>query len=295
MNRLTFIRCVSVALVLLLASVSSGCIKGGSAENCGTRATVTVNVATAHDMLSIERIMLYIYDSHQILLDSILTQVGKYHELNYPESPTLTVLAVANTFPSDVRVSPLIKGQSRLSEGYIALKSRSMTKAPMAIYLSPTDIFMGSKEILSGSRQESYFIPISRQVASMNITARGLNRNSGTYEYVVGTTKNKMAFTNELFGDDVGYLPPASFNVNNEFVAPSFTLYPSMQGELLHIRLLRNGVTFYEVSSVNGEPLYAIADQMVNVLLDFTSPNNINVGVVRTKWGNVYSWGKEFY
>lgn len=288
---------IYIAAICLILPVITGCIRDSKSDCPGI--VVRVEVATAGDEPAIEDVMLYIFDENGRFLDSLATELGRDEPLFFPGTGTLTVVAWCNTRGGAVNVSPLT-GSSTFSDGAVSLKRMpgSSLPVPMDLYHSPDDLFFGSVIAANNLLSGVVIVPVSRKVGSMNITVRGLpvytGINDTNFSLVVGTTKNSMDFTARLFGGDAGYLPASGFSAQRDLIAPTFNMFPSLEDESLTIRIYHNNTLIYQTQSNNdGVPIQVVANQTLNVLIDFSQASVI-VSLQRTRWGRVFEWEKIF-
>ena len=129
-------------------------------------------------------------------------------------------------------VSPLKTGDP-LSAGFISLKPSAVTRVQKSIFISPTDLFYGELNVdntSTSNRIEEKEMSVSRMVASMNITIRGLEllsqSNEGVYSIVVHETASRQpGFTKGRYGGHTSYAFSPRFEAGKDSAYLPFNLF----------------------------------------------------------------------
>ena len=194
--------------------------------------------------------------------------------------------------------SSLKKGDP-LSAGFISLKPSAATRAQMSLFNPPADLFYGElilENTSTSNHMEEQELSVSRMVASMNITIRGLEllgeSNRGVYSFVVHETASRLDFEGRYGGDPASYAFTPSFEVGKDCTMPTFNLFPVMGSGGIIIDIYHDGKLLRSVSTDSGNrPLVPVVGKTLNVLLNFKL--DVDVQVEITGWGEKYIW-KEY-
>lgn len=282
---------LSFMFTLLLLS---GCIAENN-DDCFRGVPLKLKLPAGISAETIKDISLYVFDDNDLLLDILPVNSSEPVALHYPDIPTLHCIAWCNTQDGTVSVSPLKKGES-LSDGFISLKPSASTKASQSIFTSPTDLFYGELNVDNTSTSnhiEEKEMPVSRMVASMNITIRGLEllsqSNEGVYSIVVHETASRVDFEGRYAGDPASYAFSPRFEAGKDYIIPAFNLFPTTGGSGLAIDIYHNGSLLRSVSTDNGnQPILPVVGKTLNVLLNFRL--DVDVELALTGWGEVQIW-----
>lgn len=275
----------------------SGCIAENN-DDCYKGVPVKISLPVDIPSEAIKDMNLYVFDDKELLLDILAVNGSEPVMLNYPGIPTLHCVAWCNTQDGTMLVSPLSVGDSR-SNGFISLKPSAPTRAEQSIYTSPTDLFYGELTIDNTStsyRIEQQEISVSRLVASMNITLRGLEllsgNKDGNYLIVVHETASRVDFTGRYGGPPASYAFSAGPEAGEDFTLPTFNLFPTMDDSGLVIDIYQNNSLLKQIT-VDGDnrPMIPVVGQTLNVLVNFKF--DVSVQVEITGWGEQYIW-KEY-
>ncbi len=280
---------------LALIPALTGCINEDLSD-CEKVVTVTLKTSDPVDGTAIQNAILYVFNEEGEFVESRTTTVGQKQVFNFPSIGSYTFVGWCNTNDGKVTVTPLTPGKE-INQGVVSLIGTTANGPEVAdIYLSPGDLFFGATATQSETIQEDVVVVAFRKVAAMNVTVRSLKAYAGfpdnNYSIVVGSTNTQIDFTGEYSGRNAGYFPATSLNSSNEFIAPTFNLFPSL-GQPLYIKLFHGNTIVYQTTvNSDGTPLQAIANETLNVLIDFASPMNIDVSVAMSQWGEVHQWEK---
>lgn len=286
-----------ILLFMSTLMLLSGCI-AENYDNCRKGIPLKVKLPAGISPETIKDMSIYVFDDHDLLLDIVPANDFAPVILDYPGIPTLHCIAWGNTQSDTVLVSPLGKGDP-CSGGFISLKPSTPARAAQGQFASPSDLFYG--EIKLDNTSASYHIeekeiPVSRMVASMNITVRGLEllsqSNEGNYSVIVHETASRVDFEGHYGGDPAAYALSSRFEAGKDYTIPPFNLFPTLSGAGLTIDIYRNGSLLRSVSADSGNrPLIPVAGKTLNVLLNFRL--DVGVQVELTGWGETYIW-KEY-
>lgn len=280
-------------LLLLL-----GCIAENN-DDCFKGIPLKVNLPAGISQETIKNMNMYIFDDKDLLLDILPINSKEPVMLNYPGIPSLHCVAWCNIQNGTMSVSSLTKGDP-LSGGFISLKPSVPTRAAKSTYTSPADLFYGELNIETTStsaHMEEQALTVSRMVASMNITVRGLEllsgSNDGDYSLVVHETASRVDFEGRYGGDPASFQFSSRFEVGKDYKIPTFNLFPTLEGNKgVTIDIYRNGELLRSVNTDSSHhPIIPVVGQTLNVLLDFKL--SVSVEVALTGWGVETVW-KEY-
>lgn len=275
----------------------SGCIAENN-DDCFKGVPLKVKLPADIPAETIKDMSLYVFDDKDLLLDILPVNSSEPVILNYPGIPDLHCVAWCNTQDGTMLVSPMKKGDQR-SDGFISLKSSAPTRAEKSIFTSPTDLFYGELNIENTSTSnhiEEQDMTVSRMVASMNITIRGLELLSGSdkgdYSIVVHETASRVDFEGRYGGDPASLRFSSPMEAGKDYTVSPFNLFPTIGGSGLIIDIYHNGSLLRSVSTDNSnQPIIPVVGKTLNVLLYFKL--NVSVEVAITGWGEEYIW-KEY-
>ena len=285
---------LSFMFTLLLLS---GCIAENN-DDCFRGVPLKVKLPAGISLETIKDISLYVFDDNDLLLDILPMNSSEPVALHYPGISTLHCIAWCNTQDGTMSVSPLKKGES-LSDGFVSLKPSASTRASQSIFTSPTDLFYGELNVdntSTSNRIEEKEMSVSRMVASMNITIRGLEllsqSNEGVYSIVVHETASRVDFEGRYGGDPASYAFSPRFKAGKDYIIPPFNLFPTTVGSGISIDIYRNGSLLRSISTDSGnQPILPVVGKTLNVLLNFRL--DVDVELALTGWGEEYIW-KEY-
>lgn len=285
---------LSFMLTLLLLS---GCIAENT-DDCSKGIPLKVNLPPGISGETIKDMSLYVFDDKNLLLDILAVSTSEPVILNYPGISGLHCVTWCNTQDGTILVNPLMKGDP-FSEGFISLKPAVSTRTGKNTYTSPTDLFYGELNIENTSTPnhiEAHEITVSRMVASMNITIRGLEllseNNDGDYSLIVHETASRVDFEGSFGGEPASYAFTSDFKPGKDYTVPPFNLFPTMGNNGLSIDIYRNGSLLRSVSVDNShQPIIPVVGKTLNVLLNFKL--DVSVEIAITGWGEEYIW-KEY-
>lgn len=284
----------SMFILLLL----SGCIAENN-DDCFKGVPLKVKLPAGISQETIKDMNLYVFDDKDLLLDILPISSKEPVMLNYPGIPSLHCVAWCNIQNGTMSVSSLKKGDP-LSGGFISLKPSVPTRTEKSMFTSPADLFYGELNIENTStsaRIEEQALTVSRMVASMNITVRGLEllsgSNDGDYSLVVHETASRVDFEGRYGGDPASYQLSSRFEVGKDYKIPVFNLFPTMEeNKGVTIDIYRNGDLLRSLNMDSShQPIIPVVGQTLNVLLDFKL--SVSVEVVLTGWGVETVW-KEY-
>ena len=293
----------TICLILTLALVSgciaedlSKCFKGIS-----LKAHLQNDISGGEE--AVKDISLYVFDDKDLLVDILPFSISETVVLNYKDIPTLHCIALGNIRGGEVAVSDLKPGDP-LEKGFISLQQVNNRAAILTraanIYNSPSDLFFGEIKLenntVANRSEESREFMISRMVASMNITIRGLQRITGraddNYSVVVHETASMEDFKGRFGGAPAAYQPEGSMNDRREFIVPSFNLLPTVNNSGLTIDIYHDNQLLRTVTTANdNRPIIPVIGKTLNVLVNFEGSADINL--VIGKWGDTHIW-KDF-
>ncbi len=292
------VRSINLWLMVACSAFTStlgGCINEDLSD-CEKVVTVTLKTSDPADESSILDATLYAFDSEGKFVESRPTTIGQKEVFNFPTTGSYTFVGWCNTSDGKVTVTQFTSGKN-INQGMVSLVGTPVTEPSVTdMYLSPGDLFQSATATQSETLKEDIVVVAFRRVASMNVTVRSLKAYAGfpdnNYSIVVGTTNTQLDFTGEYSGSNAGYFPATSFNTSGEFATPTYNLFPSL-GQTLYIKLYHaNALVYQTTTNSNGTPLQAVANETLNVLIDFALPANIDVRVVMSQWGEVHEWEK---
>ena len=294
-NKFRFIPGILFFMFILL--LLSGCIAENT-DDCFKGVPMRVRLPSGVTGETIKDMNVYVFDDKDLLLDVIPVNSREPVILNYPGIPSLHCVTWCNTQDGTMLVSPLMKGD-RLSEGFVSLKPAVPTRAEKSTYTSPTDLFYGELNIentSTSSRIEEQVISVSRMVALMTITIRGLEllsgSNDGDYSVIVHETASHVDFEGRYGGEPASYAFASDFEAGKDYTVSPFNLLPTMRNNGLIIDIYRNGNLLRSVSMDNDrKPIIPVVGKTLNVLLNFKL--DVNVEIAITGWGDEYIW-KEY-
>jgi hypothetical protein len=276
----------------------SGCIAENT-DDCFKGVPLKVKFPVGISQEAIKDINFYVFDDKDLLLDILPINSKDPVMLNYPGVPILHCIALCNTQDGTMLVSPLKKGEP-LSDGFISLKPSVPARAGESTFTSPADLFYGELKIENTStsaRIEEQVLPVSRMVASMNITVRGLEllsgKNDGDYSLVVHETASRLDFEGHYGGAPASYQFSPRFEAGKDYKIPPFNLFPTLEeNKGVTIDIYRNGDLLRSLDTDSShQPIIPVVGQTLNVLLNFKL--DISVEVELTKWGVETVW-KEY-
>lgn len=276
----------------------SGCIAENN-DDCFKGVPLKVKLPAGISQEAIKDMSLYVFDDKDLLLDILPTNSKEPVILNYPGIPSLHCIALCNTQDGTILVSPLKKGDP-LSGGFISLKPSVPARAGKSTFTSPADLFYGELKIENAStsaRIEEQVLTVSRMVASMNITVRGLEllsgSNDGDYSLVVHETASRVDFEGRYGGEPASYQFSSRFEAGEDYKIPPFNLFPAPEeNKGVTIDIYRNGDLLRSLNTDSGHrPIIPVVGQTLNVLLDFKL--SVSVEVELTEWGVETVW-KEY-
>lgn len=290
--------CGCIYFILILFSVSgcifddlSGCFRGLDLK-------VTLHGSVAGDEESVRDISLYVFDDKDLLLDIIPARMSETVRLEYRGVPYLRCVTWCNTGDGGVRVTPLSVGDA-FAQGAVSLKPSVATRSDRTFYTFPPDLFHGELKIenktASGSSVE-HEITVSRMVASMNITVRGLELAAGTsagdFSLTVHGTANRIDFSGVYGGEAAAHALTGAFGAGRDYVVPEFRLFPALDGKGLTIDIFHGEELLRSVTAgSDGLPIVPLAGKTLHVLINLEK--SVDVEIVVTGWGENHIW-KEY-
>lgn len=274
--------------ILLLMFIFTGCIKD-DLNDCPKTYRLVVLTDPSDDMLlrATPKVVLFIFDENNHLIDYRNTSPGIVMELNYPGHSKLNAVAWAN-IDNQINISTM-DNQMPLEKAKIQLADRADNLSGGIYALSPNDLFYGKKELdmkMNTLAQPDILI-INRKVAAIRIVAKHLKEYIGTtdsdFTYRVKGSKNTFDFNGNLTGDNRNYLPECSFNEKNELIAPAFLVYPSQTGQSVSVGIYKGANLIHTIDMDDkGIPLKTEAGKLLELVVDFSS--EANVGIVIKDW-----------
>lgn len=285
--------------MLLMLLLAAGCIfddLSGCFRGLDLRVALHGSVPGGEE--SVRDVRLYIFDDKDLLLDIVPVSISQTVRLDYRGVPRLRCVAWCNTGDGGIRVSPLTVGDA-FSRGTVSLEPLVATRSDGTTYVSPPDLFYGELEIentmASGSSAE-HKITVSRMVASMNITVRGLELLAGTsagvFSLNVQGTPDRIDFGGIYGGESASYAPAGAFDAKRDYVVPEFRLFPASEGKGLTIGIFHDGELLRSVTAgSDGLPIAPVAGKTLHVLINLES--GVDVEMVVTGWGENHIW-KEY-
>lgn len=275
--------------IFFLMFIFSGCIKDDLSDCPKTAYRLVVLSDPNDDVLlrTTPKVVLFIFDESNHLIDYRNTSPGIVMELNYTGHNKLNAVAWAN-IDNQINVSTW-KSQMPLEKAKIQLTDRpDLSDGKYA--LSPSDLFFGSKalDMSMNTQEQPDILIINRKVAAVRIVAKHLKEYTGTtdsdFTYRVKGSKNTFDFNGNLTGDDRGYLPECSFNDKNELLAPAFLVFPSQTGKNVSVDIYKESNLIYTIDMDNkGLPLKTEAGKLLDIVVDFSS--EVNVSIAIKDWG----------
>ena len=283
--------------LIFTAVLLSGCIAENT-DDCFKGVSLQVKLPADVSGETMKDINLYVFDDKDLLLDILPISSSEFVVLDYPGIPVLHCITWCNTGDGAVSAGSLKKGDP-LSAGFISLKPSAATRAQMSLFNPPADLFYGElilENTSTSNHMEEQELSVSRMVASMNITIRGLEllgeSNRGVYSLVVHETASRLDFEGRYVGDPASYAFTPSFEVGKDCTMPTFNLFPVMGSGGIIIDIYHDGKLLRSVSTDSGNrPLVPVVGKTLNVLLNFKL--DVDVQVEITGWGEKYIW-KEY-
>lgn len=279
--------------MLLLMFLFAGCIKDDLSD-CPVTYRLVIQT-DPNDNLQLRsttnmtnKLVLFIFDENNNLLDYRRTSPGEVMELTYTGHHLLNAVAWAN-LDGQMNISSLTP-QTPLSSAKVQLlDSKELSDGKYA--LSPNDLFFGKKELTltSDTQNQPDILIIQRKIAAMRITAKRLKEYVGTtdsdFTYRVRGSRNTFDFNGNLTGDDRNYLPLSSFNPNNEFVASSFLVFPSQASKNISVDIFKGNHLIYTTDKDNnGVPIRTERGKLLDLLIDFSA--GVNTSFIIKDWDN---------
>lgn len=277
--------------ILFAAAGLEGCNMKENTDNC-PRASIYLTV-TAYDESraeldesQVDRVTLYLFDGALGYLYNVSARLGDTVEIESLEEGDIHIVAwgnlsgdnIVNTGDNFGGFSIEVGGNTR-EAGYI----------PEA-----DDIFLGSVTLGYDDQQGEKELPIYRQMGSMSITVRGvdkLTRAGEEYWFVVRDTWSRIGFDGSLSGERVSYRPGYRLNFDEYLIGP-FSIVPEEEG--VEIEVYRDEELLTTVTSdSDGAPITVYRGQLTNVLIEFGGGTELSVVVSVTPWGEDQIW-KEF-
>lgn len=288
-----------VGFLFMLVSVS-GCI-GEDLSKCSKGISLKIGLSedTPDGADALKDISLYVFDDNDLLVDILPIGTSGRVVLDYADIPNFHCIALGNIQDGTLAVTSLKSGDP-YSEGYVSLQQASGPATRAADnYSSPSDLFHGELKLENNTTdplQEEPVITLSRKVASMNITVRGLRALPGTtdgnYSIVIHETASRMDFSGRFDGPSAAYSPAVSINGKGELAVSTFQLFPTIDNKGIAIDIYRNGALLRSVTNAgDNRPIVPVPGKTLNVLVDFEGSANIDL--VITGWGKTHVW-KEF-
>lgn len=279
--------------MLLLMFLFAGCIKDDLSD-CPVTYRLVIQTDPNDDVQlrsttpMTNKIVLFIFDENNRLLDYRRTSPGEIMELTYSGHRLLNAVAWAN-LDGQMDLSALAP-QTPLSSAKVQLlDTEPLSDGKYA--LSPNDLFHGKKELnlASDTRSQPDILIIQRKIAAIRITAKRLKEYVGTtgndFSYRVRSSKNTFDFNGNLTGDDRNYLPMSSFNPSNEFVAPAFLVFPSQADKSISVDIYKGGQLIYTADKDgNGLPIQTERGKLLDLLIDFSGGVNTSFSI--KDWDN---------
>lgn len=297
-------------LSLLVTSVNvSSCINE-DLSNCNSKIDFVLRLklvnAQGNDITQlrdVDDVILYIFDNNQKFLNQttiLANDVRNYVPVNLSYENTNDIWVVAwSNFKENQDVTPLTQGMS-MQDALVKLKKNSEGFA-----VNPDDLFWGTIHLsqndavqLNSVNQTINNLVLSRQVAQLNITVKGLDPGYDDYYFIIGGSKeDTYNFEGKLRGNPIEYKQYGSFDaVTSLFHSAGFSMYPLSDGNSNTISIYRSGnlIASVNVNSEDGSHIVPIRGVMLNVLIDLTQPSGGNVSIAVsikvTKWDEYYHW-----
>lgn len=270
--------------ILFLLFLFSGCIKD-DLNDCPKTYRLVVQTDPNDDvsLRATPKVVLFIFDENNRLLDYRNTSPGVVMELSYEGHSRLNAVAWAN-IDDHVNVSTL-NTQMPLENATVKLIDRTdLSEGNYA--LSPSDLFHGKKELdLNLNTQEHPdVLIIGRKVAAIQIIAKKLKEYVGTidndFTYKVKSSKNTFDFNGKLMGDDRNYLPECSFSDKDELIAPAFLVFPSQTGQNISVDIYKGTNLIYTIDKDdNGLPLKTEEGKILELIVDFSTEASVDITI----------------
>lgn len=268
---------------LLQFSISS-CINENM-EGCRHYA-LTVKAVSADgediNLDSLPNLGVYMFKDNEFVGMLSKSEDGLY-QVGYDKDVSLTFVALTNLNSDSLNVKLSIG--TKIEDAFIQLKRDGGYDLPSS------DLFYARKDFVYTSSSESKdtaTLVLKRTVSSINIVTKHLVEhygNSSSYHYEIHGTKNSLNFLGELVGGEAVYSPVSYFDVNRNFVAPTFYVFPVNSDGNIEIDIYR-GIEkiFSATTDSNGNSLKAIAGKQLNVVIDFSS---LSLNFIVSPWGVV--------
>lgn len=274
--------------MLLLMFLFAGCIKDDLSD-CPVTYRLVVQTDPNDDVqlrtgtIMDNKVILFIFDENNRLLDYRRTSPGQVMELTYSGHRRLNAVAWAN-LDGQMDLSAL-SSQTPLENAKVQLAERVQLSDGKYAY-SPNDLFQGKKELnlTIDTQNRPDVLIIGRKVAAIRITTRHLKEFVGTtdydFTYRVRGSKNTFDFNGNLLGDDRNYLPVSSFNPANEFVAPAFLVFPNQTDKKIAVDIYKGDNLIYTMDTDgNGLPIRAERGKLLDLIIDFSAGTNVTISI----------------
>ena len=285
-------------MLMVMSFVCVGCTKEDLADCKPYTHQFSLHVNPADgDSTSIKEILLYVYDTNEKFLATHQAQLGKNIQLSYPNIDTLNIVALGNA-ASNTQTAPTPNVGDALGETTLSLLMH--TKATHQLATPPDDLFKKHKKIANIHAYTPQSIQLTRKVASVVITAKGLkapaNSDTNNYHYTLRYGKSELNFKGHTSGSNVVHTPEATLN-SGILESSIFNILPAA-APLNTIEIaIHNGTALIATITAdsNGIPLVATVGELLNVYANFGSgaAGNVSVSIETTPWGEKKVW-KEF-
>lgn len=211
---------------------------------------------------------LYIFDESGSYLESLAVTADqiKNKEVitleDYPSTQKLTIVTWGGLAGKNQDAPTLTKGSSTLSDLKVMLQQAS------GIANSPDRLYHGTLATTARAAETVQDIVIAPKIARLQVIVIGLEKFEGRAavdaSLLVDRTKSGFDYNGDQIGSDVSYTPGLGEGEDGNQVTPITNMLPTDE---LGVELTVMGKTFNVTTDDNGDPLHAVSDNMVAVVM----------------------------
>lgn len=299
------------AICLCLAALALVACTKEDNEGCPTWLPVTLKVVvtptSGEDALvepdAIRDVRLYVFNETECFVDQLSARVNETVTLDYPEAGPLHLVVVANADQANETVTAFNTGDP-ISNGSICIRQTDIYQ-DSPIYCSPSDLFHGEIRVLNnGTQSENLTLPISRIVAGVNVTLKGIRDYAGAvnenFAVILHSKYHTVDFGGNPRGDNIAHRPPIAFFDANRVpsktcMADLFNIFSTRQGEEVTLKVYYEDTLIDTITAdSDGQPLKAVNGKYLHIVADYSrSDGMITVIAETTPWGQE-NIGKDF-
>lgn len=292
-------------LLTLVIIITSGCRNDGEC-NDATKTLVYICVDAASNSYS------GFYDKDTVHVDNAIVliynedaQLRRMVKLSREEIENRTPIEISTNDGNHplVVVWGNLNGSENISNIMSGLQSARIDMQQEGGYtVSSDNLYYGFKELTDESEQE---VVITTWVGHVYITARGIediSSNAGNYYFTIESNCNSYDFYGRPQAGKALLKIEAKAEIYHQEIVlvhqpVNLVACPEISGikQSLNVKLYKKtsaGDTLIAStnSDVDGDWLITRSGENTNVLLDFTSTDNLNVYFLLTPWEYIYQW-----